>query len=131
MSNVPTDLKYTKSHEWVRVLPEGIAEIGISDHAQEALGDLVFVEVPESGREVALGDACAVVESVKAASDVYAPVSGEVVEGNAALAETPELINQEPYGSGWLMRIRLGNSAELDSLLDARAYEELLASEAH
>jgi glycine cleavage system H protein len=131
MSNVPTDLKYTKSHEWVRVLPEGIAEIGISDHAQEALGDLVFVEVPESGREVALGDACAVVESVKAASDVYAPVSGEVVEGNAALAEAPELINQEPYGSGWLMRIRLGNSAELDSLLDARAYEELLASEAH
>lgn len=131
MSNVPTDLKYTKSHEWVRVLPEGIAEIGISDHAQEALGDLVFVEVPESGRQVALGDACAVVESVKAASDVYAPVSGEVVEGNAALAETPELINQEPYGSGWLMRIRLGNSAELDSLLDARAYEELLASEAH
>ena len=131
MSNVPTDLKYTKSHEWVRVLPEGIAEIGISDHAQEALGDLVFVEVPESGRQVALGDACAVVESVKAASDVYAPVSGEVIEGNAALAETPELINQEPYGSGWLIRIRLGNSAELDSLLDARAYEELLASEEH
>jgi len=131
MSNVPTDLKYTKSHEWVRVLPEGIAEVGISDHAQVALGDLVFVEVPESGRQVALGDACAVVESVKAASDVYAPVSGEVIEGNAALAETPELINQEPYGSGWLMRIRLGNSAELDSLLDARAYEELLASEAH
>ena len=131
MSNVPADLKYTKSHEWVRVLPEGIAEIGISDHAQEALGDLVFVEVPETGRQVAVGDACAVVESVKAASDVYAPVSGEVVEGNAALAETPELINQEPYGSGWLMRIRLGNSAELDSLLDAKAYEELLASEAH
>jgi glycine cleavage system H protein len=131
MSNVPSDLKYTKSHEWVRVLPEGIAEVGISDHAQEALGDLVFVEVPESGRQVGLGDACAVVESVKAASDVYAPVSGEVVEGNAALAETPELINQEPYGSGWLMRIRLGNSAELDSLLDAKAYEALLASEAH
>jgi glycine cleavage system H protein len=131
MSNVPADLKYTKSHEWVRVLPEGIAEVGISDHAQQALGDLVFVEVPETGRQLAVGDACAVVESVKAASDVYAPVSGEVVEGNAALAETPELINQEPYGSGWLMRIRLGNTAELDSLLDAKAYEELLASEAH
>jgi len=131
MSNVPSDLRYTKSHEWVRALPEGIAEIGISDHAQQALGDLVFVEVPESGRKVSSGDACAVVESVKAASDVYAPVSGEVIEGNSALAETPELINQDPYGSGWLMRIRLGNSAELDSLLEAKAYEELLAAEAH
>ncbi|HZF16599.1 MAG TPA: glycine cleavage system protein GcvH [Steroidobacteraceae bacterium] len=131
MSNVPTDLKFTKSHEWIRVLPEGIAEIGITEHAQQALGDLVFVEVPESGREVSAGDASAVVESVKAASDVYAPVSGEVVEGNAALAETPELINQDPYGSGWLMRIRFSNSAELDSLLDARAYEEQLAGEAH
>ena len=131
MSNVPSDLRYTKSHEWVRVSPEGIAEIGISDHAQQALGDLVFVEVPESGRKVSSGDACAVVESVKAASDVYAPVSGEVIEGNSALAETPELINQDPYGSGWLMRIRLGNSAELESLLDGKAYEELLAAEAH
>jgi glycine cleavage system H protein len=131
MSNVPSDLRYTKSHEWVRALPEGIAEIGITDHAQQALGDLVFVEVPESGRAVSSGDACAVVESVKAASDVYAPVSGEVVEGNGALAETPELINQDSYGSGWLMRIRLGNSAELDSLLDATAYEDLLAAEAH
>jgi glycine cleavage system H protein len=131
MSNVPSDLRFTKSHEWVRVLPEGIAEIGISDHAQQALGDLVFVEVPESGRAVTSGDACAVVESVKAASDVYAPVSGEIVEGNGALAETPELINEDPYGSGWLMRIRLGNSAELDSLLDAKAYEDLIAAEAH
>jgi glycine cleavage system H protein len=131
MSNVPTDLKYTKSHEWIRVLPEGIAEVGITEHAQQALGDLVFVEVPESGRTVTAGNACAVVESVKAASDVYAPVSGEVVEGNAALAETPELINQDAYGSGWLMRIRFSNSAELDSLLDAHAYEEQLAGEAH
>ena len=131
MSNVPSDLRYTKSHEWVRVLPEGIAEIGITDHAQQALGDLVFVEVPESGRQLSNGDACAVVESVKAASDVYAPVSGEVVEGNSALAETPELINQDPYGSGWLVRIRLGNSAEVDSLLDAKVYEDLLAAEAH
>jgi glycine cleavage system H protein len=131
MNNVPADLKFTKTHEWVRVSPEGIAEIGITDHAQQALGDLVFVEVPEAGRRVSAGDACAVVESVKAASDVYAPVSGEVVEGNAALTETPELINQDSYGAGWLMRIRLGNSAELESLLDARAYEDLLASEAH
>jgi len=131
MSNVPSDLRHTKSHEWVRVLPEGIAEIGISDHAQQALGDLVFVEVPESGRKVSSGDACAVVESVKAASDVYAPVSGEVIEGNSALAEKPELINQDPYGSGWLMRIRLDNSVELESLLEAKAYEDLLAAEAH
>ena len=125
------EMKFAKSHEWVRVLPEGIAEIGISDHAQQALGDLVFVEVPEAGRKVAVGDASAVVESVKAASDVYAPVSGEVVEGNAALAEAPELVNQDCYGAGWLLRIRLGNSAELDSLLDAQAYEALLTSEAH
>lgn len=131
MSNVPSDLKYTKSHEWVRVLPEGLAEIGITDHAQQLLGDLVFVEVPESGRQVSSGDACAVVESVKAASDVYAPVSGEVVEGNSALAATPELINQDSYGSGWLMRIRFANSAELESLLDAKGYEEQLAADAH
>jgi glycine cleavage system H protein len=131
MSNIPSDVKFSKSHEWVRVSPEGIAEIGISDHAQGALGDLVFVEVPESGRKVSVGDACAVVESVKAASDVYAPVSGEVVEGNPALTETPELINQDPYGAGWLMRVRMSNSAELDSLLDAKAYEDLLANDSH
>ncbi len=131
MSNIPSDLKFSKSHEWVRVSPEGIAEIGISDHAQGALGDLVFVEVPESGRKVSVGDACAVVESVKAASDVYAPVSGEVLEGNPALTETPELINQDPYGAGWLMRVRMSNSAELDSLLDAKAYEDLLTSDSH
>jgi glycine cleavage system H protein len=131
MSNVPSDLKFAKTHEWVRVLPEGIAEVGISDHAQQALGDLVFVEVPEAGRQVSAGDVSAVVESVKAASDVYAPVSGEIVEGNAALAETPELINQDCYGSAWLMRIRISNSVELDSLLDAKAYEELIAGEAH
>ena len=131
MSNIPSDLKFAKSHEWVRVSPEGIAEIGISDHAQGALGDLVFVEVPESGRKVSVGDACAVVESVKAASDVYAPVSGEVLEGNPALTETPELINQDPYGAGWLMRVRMSNSAELDSLLDGKAYEDLLTSDSH
>ena len=131
MSNVPSDLKFTKSHEWVRVLPEGIAEVGISDHAQQALGDLVFVEVPEAGRAVTAGDACAVVESVKAASDIYAPVSGAVVQGNAALAETPELINQDCYGSGWLMRIRLGKSAGLEALLDAQAYADFIAGEAH
>ena len=131
MSNIPSDLRFTKSHEWVRVLPEGIAEIGISDHAQATLGDLVFVEVPETGRKVAAGDACAVVESVKAASDVYAPVSGEVVEGNTTLTQTPELINQDPYIAGWLMRVRFNNSVELDSLLDAEAYADLVASDSH
>jgi glycine cleavage system H protein len=131
MTTIPSDLRFTKSHEWVRVSPDGIAEIGITDHAQEALGDLVFVEVPQAGRKVSAGDACAVVESVKAASDVYAPVSGEVIEGNAALTETPELINQDCYGGGWLMRIRLANAAQIETLLDAQAYVELLSNGVH
>src|ERR1700722_12355802 len=100
MNNVPADLKYTKSHEWVRTLPDGSVEIGITDHAQHALGDLVFVEVPEAGRVVAAGEACAVVESVKAASDVYAPVGGEVLAGNPQLAAQPESVNTEPYTGG-------------------------------
>jgi len=104
MSKLPEDLKYTKSHEWVRTLPDGTLEIGITDHAQHALGDLVFVEVPEAGRSVQAGEACAVVESVKAASDVYSPIAGEVTEVNAALANTPELINQDPFGAGWIAR---------------------------
>ena len=106
MSNIPADLQYTESHEWVRRLPNGHIEVGITDHAQEALGDLVFVEVPQTDRRLKAGEACAVVESVKAASDVYSPVAGRVVEGNAALAERPELLNQDPYGSGWLMRLQ-------------------------
>lgn len=130
MSNVPGDLRYTKSHEWVRSLPDGSVEIGITDHAQHALGDLVFVEVPESGRQVNAGDAFAVVESVKAASDVYSPVSGEVLAGNDALATQPELVNQEPYGQGWIVRVRLSSAAAVDSLLDAARYDEYLASEA-
>jgi glycine cleavage system H protein len=130
MSNVPGDLRYTKSHEWVRTLPDGSVEVGITDHAQNALGDLVFVEVPETGRQVGAGDAFAVVESVKAASDVYSPVGGEVVAGNDALASQPELINQEPYGQGWIARLKPGSLADVEGLLDAAAYEAFLASEA-
>ena len=130
MSNVPGELRYTKSHEWVRTLPDGSVEIGITDHAQTALGDLVFVEVPEVGREVASGDAFAVVESVKAASDVYSPVAGEVLASNESLATEPELINQEPYGKGWIARVRPGSMAEVEALLDAAGYQEHLAAEA-
>jgi glycine cleavage system H protein len=130
MSNVPGDLRYTRSHEWVRALPDGSVEVGITDHAQNALGDLVFVEAPQTGRQVGVGDALAVVESVKAASDVYSPVAGEVLAGNDALASQPELINQEPYGQGWIARLRPGSLAEIEALLDAAAYEAFLASEA-
>ena len=123
MSDVPGDLKYTKSHEWVRVEDDGSVVVGISDHAQSALGDLVFVEPPEVGTQVAAGDACAVVESVKAASDVYSPVTGEVVGANDALTDSPELVNQDPYGDGWIMRIQPANASELEGLLDPASYE--------
>lgn len=129
MSNVPGDLRYTRSHEWVRTLPDGSVEVGITDHAQGALGDLVFVEVPESGRQVSGGDAFAVVESVKAASDVYSPIGGEVVAGNDALAAQPELVNQDPYGQGWIARLRPASAADVEALLDASQYTEHLASE--
>jgi glycine cleavage system H protein len=126
-SNIPADLKYTKSHEWVRTLANGNIEVGITDHAQGALGDLVFVEVPEAGRQLSAGDSFAVVESVKAASDVYAPVTGSVVEGNAALGSQPELINSEPYGAGWIMRIKPGSAPA--GLLSASEYAAHLAAE--
>jgi glycine cleavage system H protein len=129
MSNVPGDLRFTRSHEWVRTLPDGSVEIGITDHAQGALGDLVFVEVPETGRQVSGGDAFAVVESVKAASDVYCPVGGEVIAGNDALAAQPELVNQDPYGQGWIARLRPASAADVEALLDASQYTEHLASE--
>jgi len=132
MSNdVPTDLKYTKSHEWVRVDDEGIATVGITDHAQELLGDLVFVELPEVGAELGAGGECAVVESVKAASDVYSPVTGEVVEVNEVLAEAPETINQDAYEDGWIFRVRLADPDELDALMDADAYAEHAESDEH
>jgi glycine cleavage system H protein len=127
MSNSPADLKYTKSHEWVRTLANGNVEVGITHHAQGALGDLVFVEVPEAGRAVKAGDAFAVVESVKAASDVYAPIAGDVMEGNAALGSQPELINSEPYGAGWIARLK--PSGALTGLLSAAEYEAHLAAE--
>lgn len=131
MSKIPSDLKYTKSHEWVRALADGNVEMGITDHAQEALGDLVFIDVPESGRTLAAGEACAVVESVKAASDVYCPVAGVVTEGNAALTETPELVNQDPYGAGWIVRAKPADASVLSALMDAAAYAKHLESEAH
>ena len=132
MSNdVPSELKYTKSHEWVRMDDDGIATIGITDHAQELLGDLVFVELPEVGTELGVGAECAVVESVKAASDVYSPLSGEVVEANETLAESPETINQDAYEEGWIFRLRLADPSELDGLLDADSYAEHAESEEH
>jgi glycine cleavage system H protein len=127
----PANLKFLKSHEWVRTESDGTVTIGISDHAQNALGDLVFVDVPEVGKTLTAGDACAVVESVKAASDVYSPVSGEVVANNDALQATPELINTDPYGAGWIARIRPSNAAEIAKLLDAAAYDQVVAAEAH
>ncbi|MGB6604321.1 MAG: glycine cleavage system protein GcvH [Steroidobacteraceae bacterium] len=130
MSNVPADLKYTKSHEWVRTLADGTVEIGITDHAQHALGDLVFVEVPEAGRAVKADEACAVVESVKAASDVYAPLEGEVTAGNPKLADAPETVNTEPYGAGWLMRLRPRPGAVAAAgLMSAADYQKLLDAE--
>src|SRR4051794_40843024 len=116
MSNVPSDLKYAKSHEWVRVSGD-TALVGITDHAQHELTDVVFVEVPAAGRKVKAGEACAVVESVKTASDIYSPVSGEIVEVNKALADNPALVNTEPYGKGWFYKIKLSNPAEVSQLL--------------
>lgn len=127
MSNVPQDLKYTRSHEWVRTEDDGSVTIGITDHAQESLGDLVFVEAPETGRRLEDQEACAVVESVKAASDIYAPLSGEVVEANERLADEPELINSDPYGDGWIMRLQPDDGTAVEALLDADAYQRVLA----
>lgn len=130
MSNVPADLNYTKSHEWVRTLKDGTLEIGITDHAQHALGDLVFVEVPEAGRTVKAGEPCAVVESVKAASDVYAPVGGDITEGNSRLAAEPETLNAEPYGAGWLMRLKPAPGAlAAAQLMSAADYQKVLDAE--
>jgi len=128
MSKIPGDLRYTKSHEWLRSLPDGSIEIGITDHAQQALGDLVFVEVPTAGRLLSAGDACAVVESVKAASDVYSPVGGEVLAGNELLATQPELINQDPYGQGWILRLRPSGAASTADFLNDAAYAAEIAA---
>jgi len=128
MSKTPADLRYTKSHEWLRTLPDGGIEIGITDHAQQTLGDLVFVEVPEAGRVLAAGDACAVVESVKAASDVYSPIAGVVTAGNELLATQPELVNSDPYGRGWILRIKPAAGGATATLLDADGYNADVAS---
>ena len=131
MSNIPVDLKYTKSHEWARSNEDGSLTIGISDNAQDQLGDMVFIEVPEVGQTVAAEEACAVVESVKAASDVYSPVAGEIIAVNEKLVESPETVNQDPYGEGWIFRLKPADAGSVNALLDAEAYQALIESEAH
>ena len=126
MSNIPAELKYTKSHEWIRVEADGTLTVGVTDHAQEALGDVVFLELPEAGRAVAAGEACAVIESVKAASDIYAPVAGEIVESNQDAADAPESVNADAYAA-WLFKIRPADGAALDALLDAAGYADAIA----
>ena len=130
-SEIPGDLKFLKSHEWARVEDNGLIRVGISDHAQEALGDLVYVELPEVGAQVQAGNSVATVESVKAASDIYAPVSGEIVEVNESLADKPETINEDAYGDGWLFVVKASDRAELDDLLDADAYAGQIENEDH
>lgn len=128
MSNTPNDLKYASSHEWAR-LDGDVVTVGITDHAQEALGDLVYVELPDVGATVAAGDEAGVVESVKAASDIYAPVSGEVIAVNEALGDTPEIINTDPYNEGWIYKIRVTDVSELDNLMSGEEYDAQVAAE--
>lgn len=129
MSNIPTTLKYASSHEWLRAEGDGVYTVGITEHAQDLLGDMVFVELPEVGDSVTQGDDCAVAESVKAASDIYAPVSGEIVAVNDALADAPELVNSSPYEDGWLFKIKIADEAELGALLDAAGYQGVIDEE--
>lgn len=129
MSEIPSDLRYTESHEWVSSEEDGVVKIGVSDHAQAQLGDLVFVELPEVGATFGQGDACAVVESVKAASDIYSPLSGEIVAVNEDLADSPETVNNDPYGDGWLFSIRPENMDDLEELMDAETYKEHVGEE--
>jgi glycine cleavage system H protein len=131
MSEIPGDLKFLKSHEWARVEGDGKVTVGISDHAQGLLGDLVYVELPAVGDRVEAGNACAVVESVKAASDVYSPVTGKVVDVNAALSDKPETINEDAYGDGWIFVVEAEEPEQLNELLDPDAYAELLEDEDH
>ncbi len=126
MSNIPSELKFTASHEWVRPEGDGVYSVGISDHAQALLGDMVFVDLPDVGDAVDAGDDCAVAESVKAASDIYTPLTGEIVAVNEDLDGSPELVNSDPYGDGWLFQIRISDSAELDELMDAEAYTDAI-----
>lgn len=131
MSNLPDNLKYTKTHEWVQENTDGTLTVGITDHAQGLLGDLVFVELPETGVIVGAGDECAVLESVKAASDLYSPVSGEIIEVNELLADNPDAINKDAYGDGWIFKLQPTDDSELDDLLDATSYLEVASAEDH
>lgn len=129
MSEVPSELHYTKSHEWVRLEDDGTVTVGITDHAQAALGDLVFVELPEVGTDYAAEDSCCVVESVKAASDIYMPINGEVVDTNQILVDEPETINNSPYDDGWIFRIRPTDEDDINEMMDASSYEAEIADE--
>lgn len=129
MSDLPADLKYAKSHEWVRSENDGSVTIGITDHAQDSLGDMVFIELPEVGKQLQAGEDCAVVESVKAASDIYAPLAGEVTAVNETVVDSPEIVNTDPYGEGWLFRLKPDNAADLSGLLDAAAYAAIATEE--
>jgi len=129
MSNIPSELKYAPSHEWVRNDGDGVYTVGISEHAQELLGDMVFVELPEVGDVVDAGEDCAVAESVKAASDIYAPISGEIVAINEELEDAPETVNNDAYGDGWLFRIKASDESEVDNLLDAEGYAHTIDEE--
>jgi glycine cleavage system H protein len=130
MSKTPNDLRYTKSHEWAKKESDGTVSVGITDHAQGLLGDMVFVELPKVGAKVAAGKECGVVESVKAASDIYAPVAGEIVAVNTAVSDAPDSVNKDAYAA-WMFKLKPASAADLDKLLDAKAYEALVASEAH
>ena len=124
MNDIPSELRFAETHEWAELLEDGVVRVGLSDHAQEQLGDMVFVELPEEGEEITRGEACAVVESVKAASDIYAPVTGQVVSANEALNDSPEIVNNDPYGDGWLFTVRPADENEFDELMDADAYAQ-------
>lgn len=128
MSKIPADLRYSKSHEWARV-EDDLVVVGVTDHAQATLGDMVYVEIPETGIRLEAKEACAVVESVKAASDIYSPVSGEIVDSNGKLADNPELVNDDPYGDGWIFQVRVDSAGALGGLMDAEAYEAFCKEE--
>ncbi|MBE7213763.1 glycine cleavage system protein GcvH [Shewanella benthica] len=129
MSNIPTELRYASSHEWIRKEEDGSYTVGISEHAQELLGDMVFVELPDVGDTVTAGEDCAVAESVKAASDIYAPISGEVLAVNEALEDSPELVNSDAFGDGWFFRVMPSDTAEIENLLDAEGYQAVIDEE--
>ena len=129
MSNIPAELRYAASHEWVGPEGNGIFTVGITEHAQELLGDMVFLDLPDEGDQIAMGDDVAVAESVKAASDVYAPITGEVIEVNEDLEDSPELVNSDPYGDGWLFKVKADDISEVESLLDADGYAESIEDE--